>query len=93
MAERSGQCDYVHVATTKRFVQPSLERRHELTVAAAVLKDTVYIDGGYLAWIPGMADGSYGSATQDGRSTSSHLLCMRSPNGIQQTTRWVSSIL
>lgn len=70
MAEGSGQCDDVHVATTKRFVQPSLVRSYELTIAAALLKDTVYIDGGYLSWIPGMADGSYGAATQDGRSTS-----------------------
>ncbi|POS74331.1 kelch repeat protein [Diaporthe helianthi] len=28
-------------------------------------RDTVYIDGGYLTWIPGMSDGSYGAATQD----------------------------
>ncbi|RYP03701.1 hypothetical protein DL764_004962 [Monosporascus ibericus] len=32
---------------------------------AATLKDVVYMDGGYLYWIPGMADGSYGAATQD----------------------------
>ncbi|KAH9908591.1 hypothetical protein F4778DRAFT_353408 [Xylariomycetidae sp. FL2044] len=32
---------------------------------AAVLKDTVYIDGGYLYWVPGMTDGSYGAPTQD----------------------------
>lgn len=34
---------------------------------AAVVKDTVYIDGGYLWWIPGMEDGSYGVPTQDGK--------------------------
>ncbi|KAI1491529.1 hypothetical protein F5X96DRAFT_630829 [Biscogniauxia mediterranea] len=32
---------------------------------AAQLKDTVYMDGGYLWWAPGMADGSIGSPTQD----------------------------
>ncbi|RYP51994.1 hypothetical protein DL768_002790 [Monosporascus sp. mg162] len=32
---------------------------------ASTLKDVVYMDGGYLYWIPGMADGSYGAATQD----------------------------
>lgn len=78
MAEGSGQCDDVHVATTKRFVYPSLVRSNKLIIAAALLKDTVYIDGGYLAWIPGMADGSYGAATQDGKSISGHLLCKSS---------------
>ncbi|CAJ2514261.1 Uu.00g023800.m01.CDS01 [Anthostomella pinea] len=32
----------------------------------AVLKDTVYMDGGYIFWLPGMADGTYGSPMQDG---------------------------
>ncbi|KAI0132763.1 hypothetical protein BJ170DRAFT_261256 [Xylariales sp. AK1849] len=32
---------------------------------AATLRDTVYIDGGYLWWTPGMADGSYGAPTED----------------------------
>ncbi|KAJ5051966.1 uncharacterized protein L3040_001727 [Drepanopeziza brunnea f. sp. 'multigermtubi'] len=33
---------------------------------AAVVRDTLYIDGGYLWWTPGLSDGSYGSATSDG---------------------------
>ncbi|KAJ2898299.1 hypothetical protein MKZ38_004024 [Zalerion maritima] len=33
---------------------------------AAVIKDTVYIDGGYLWWTPGMATKEYGVPTQDG---------------------------
>jgi len=37
-----------------------------LTREAAVIRDTVYIDGGYLWWEPGMADGNYGALTQDG---------------------------
>lgn len=80
MAQQSGwQSDQVN-ATMCMWQQPrglySHHSRwgHELTIAAAVLKDTVYIDGGYLAWIPGMADGSYGSATQDGKSTSGLML-------------------
>ncbi|KAI0014237.1 hypothetical protein F4779DRAFT_910 [Xylariaceae sp. FL0662B] len=32
---------------------------------AATLKDTVYLDGGNLYWVPGMADGSYGPPNQD----------------------------
>ncbi|KAK7981611.1 hypothetical protein PG996_009302 [Apiospora saccharicola] len=32
----------------------------------AAIKDTVYMDGGYLWWFPGMSDGSYGLPTQDG---------------------------
>ncbi|KAH8681017.1 hypothetical protein BX600DRAFT_9398 [Xylariales sp. PMI_506] len=33
---------------------------------AAVVRDTVYIDGGYLWWVPGLEDGSFGGPTQDG---------------------------
>ncbi|KAF8851662.1 hypothetical protein BDZ45DRAFT_678961 [Acephala macrosclerotiorum] len=32
---------------------------------AAVVRDTLYIDGGALWWTPGMADGSYGPPTSD----------------------------
>ncbi|KAF3766795.1 hypothetical protein M406DRAFT_287728 [Cryphonectria parasitica EP155] len=32
---------------------------------AAVIRDSVYMDGGYIYWRPGLADGSYGSAIQD----------------------------
>ncbi|KAF7539028.1 hypothetical protein G7054_g2418 [Neopestalotiopsis clavispora] len=32
---------------------------------AAQVRDTLYIDGGDLYWVPGMSDGSYGDATQD----------------------------
>ncbi|KAK8868527.1 RING finger protein B [Apiospora arundinis] len=32
----------------------------------AAIKDTVYMDGGYLWWFPGMNDGSFGLPTQDG---------------------------
>ncbi|ETS82513.1 hypothetical protein PFICI_04389 [Pestalotiopsis fici W106-1] len=32
---------------------------------AAQIRDTLYIDGGYLFWVPGMSDGTYGPATQD----------------------------
>lgn len=33
---------------------------------AALVKDTVYIDGGYLWWTPGLSTGEYGVPTQDG---------------------------
>ncbi|KAI0185660.1 hypothetical protein EV127DRAFT_195456 [Xylaria flabelliformis] len=33
---------------------------------AAQLKDTAYLDGGYLYWTPGLADGGLGVPTQDG---------------------------
>lgn len=32
---------------------------------AAVLRDMLYVDGGYLYWTPGFADGRFGPATQD----------------------------
>lgn len=55
VAQQSGwQSDQVN-ATMCMWQQPR----------AALLKDTVYIDGGYLSWIPGMSDGSYGAATRD----------------------------
>jgi hypothetical protein len=33
---------------------------------AAVIRDTVYLDGGYLWWVPGLADGTYGAPVNDG---------------------------
>jgi len=33
---------------------------------AAVIRDTVYIDGGYLWWQPGMSDGTLGPLIGDG---------------------------
>ncbi|RYP72225.1 hypothetical protein DL771_004355 [Monosporascus sp. 5C6A] len=41
---------------------------------ASTLRDVVYMDGGYLYWRPGMADGSYGPATHDGTIS-------KAPNG------------
>lgn len=35
------------------------------TLTVAVIRDTVYIDGGYLYWEPGMGDGLYHAPTQD----------------------------
>jgi hypothetical protein len=34
---------------------------------AAVIRDTLYIDGGYLWWQPGMSDGTYGPLIADGK--------------------------
>ncbi|KAI1748219.1 hypothetical protein F4782DRAFT_543001 [Xylaria castorea] len=36
------------------------------TLRAAQLKDTAYLDGGFLYWTPGFADGGIGVPTQDG---------------------------
>ena len=33
---------------------------------AAVIRDTVYLDGGYLWWQAGLADGTLGSLIADG---------------------------
>ena len=33
---------------------------------AGVVRDTLYIDGGYLWWEPGMSDGTYGGQISDG---------------------------
>lgn len=35
-------------------------------MTAAVIRDAFYIDGGYLWWLPGLADGTYGPSTTDG---------------------------
>lgn len=40
---------------------------------AAVIRDTVYIDGGYLWWQPGLKDGTYGIPMADGMKTYSQL--------------------
>jgi hypothetical protein len=34
-----------------------------------VIRDTLYIDGGYLWWLPGLSDGTYGAPTSDGKNT------------------------
>ncbi|KAL1846166.1 hypothetical protein VTK73DRAFT_346 [Phialemonium thermophilum] len=31
----------------------------------AVIRDTVYLDGGYIWWLPGLSDGTYGPVTSD----------------------------
>lgn len=34
---------------------------------AAVLRDTVYLDGGKIYWLPGLSDGGYGTPIPDSR--------------------------
>jgi len=51
-----------------------------------VIRDTVYMDGGYLWWTPGMADGSYGTPRHDGQyifhgAMRSALIICRKPAG------------
>jgi hypothetical protein len=75
MGYGSGQCHYVLVAGPSRLVatksafrlvmSPYVAKESTNTSVAATVRDTVYIDGGYLYWVPGMADGSYGPPTED----------------------------
>lgn len=37
-----------------------------LTPVAAVVRDTLYIDGGSLLWSPGLSDGTVGQPISDG---------------------------
>lgn len=37
---------------------------------AAVVRDTVYLDGGILWWLPGLSDGSYATPISDSMSAS-----------------------
>jgi hypothetical protein len=34
---------------------------------AGVIRDTLYIDGGYQWWLPGLKDESYGAPINDGK--------------------------
>jgi hypothetical protein len=47
----------------------SSENRYIDEKIAAVIRDTLYIDGGYLWWLPGQSDGTYGAPTSDGKNT------------------------
>ena len=38
------------------------------TRKAAVVRDTLYIDGGDLWWLPGLASGQYDTPVSDGKS-------------------------
>lgn len=40
---------------------------------AAVIRDTLYIDGGNLWWSPGMSDGSIGPLSEDGEYEFNHV--------------------
>lgn len=52
--------------TITSIFQPSISIGTNIEIAAT-LKDTVYMDGGFLSWVPGMADGTYGAPTQDSK--------------------------
>jgi hypothetical protein len=38
-----------------------------MSLIVNVVRDTVYMDGGNIWWLPGLADGSYGAVTTDGK--------------------------
>jgi hypothetical protein len=70
MASRPGQYDHVPMGNASRYAyrigHDARDTSMILTRIAAVVRDTVYIDGGYLWWEPGMADGTHGPAVSDG---------------------------
>ena len=75
MGDRPGQRNHVFMASSKRYAHWILGAVTALCRktatdgdAAAVIRDTVYIDGGYLWWEPGMSDGTYGAPVNDGNT-------------------------
>lgn len=67
MVRQSTKCDVVSMVATKRYETLS----DYLTVSsliflAAVIRDTLYIDGGALAVSPGLNDGTYGELITNG---------------------------
>jgi hypothetical protein len=55
----------------------------QLTCIAAIVNDTVYLDGGRLWWLPGLADGQYDAVVDDRKSSHSTLHPYR-PDGDQR---------
>jgi hypothetical protein len=73
MAARPGERDHVSMARAKRYgygdwgpVTAMYTDVETDGIVAGVIRDTVYLDGGFLWWEPGMSDGSYGAPTNDG---------------------------
>ena len=72
MDRERGQHDYVLLAEPAWYVYLtpgfSVDTWNSTDKAiAGVIRDAVYLDGGYLWWNPGLADGSYNGPTADGR--------------------------
>ncbi|KAN0087323.1 hypothetical protein V8E54_001011 [Elaphomyces granulatus] len=55
---------------------------------ANVIRDTIYLDGGYLSWLPGLSDGTYGSPENDGNMGVVYNLNLTMP--LDQTTNLTS---
>jgi hypothetical protein len=69
MASGPGQHNYVSMGNTSWYAYLVINKMKALMIltrTAGVVRDTVYIDGGYLWWEPGLADGTYGSPVSDG---------------------------
>jgi len=65
----------VLLARGSRYALPSwLSNVVILTKVAAVIRDTVYIDGGALWWLPGLNDGSFDSLASDGMEIHSNTI-------------------
>jgi hypothetical protein len=54
-------------------------------VIAAVIRDTLFIDGGDQWWIPGMADGTFGDPVNDGMTSNRFL---RTPSYRFRQSSW-----
>lgn len=45
---------------------PSFGVKGAHLIIAAVIRESLYIDGGYIWWLPGLSDGTYGAPNNDG---------------------------
>lgn len=74
MASQRGEHDYVLLAKSSGYAcftsEVSITRLNTTDeTTAGVIRNTLYLDGGYLWWNPGLADGSYAGPTADGMQT------------------------
>jgi hypothetical protein len=80
MDSRRGQHYYVLLAKSSRYAYftsgcpVDISNTTDETIAG-VIRDTLYIDGGYLWWNPGLSDGSYAGPTADGMQVLQWQLC------------------
>jgi hypothetical protein len=81
------------MASSKRYISCSVDGgtlRKKIGTdgdTAAVIRDTVYIDGGFLFWEPGMSDGTYGAPTNDGNMAGNTLKAKTETDFIRKSIR------
>jgi hypothetical protein len=71
MDRQGGQHNYVLLAESSQYAYLTSGFSVDILnptddAIAGVIRDALYIDGGYLWWNPGLADGSYAGPTADG---------------------------